>query len=292
MCCKMENLFYQNKNKTLEVSYEKQINILNMAANHFHDTYEIYYLISGKRGYFIKDRTYQINQGNLVFINMYDLHRTLYAGVPNCERIVINFKPSFITTYNKNNIDEILALFNKKMCFIHLPIKEQTFAVDNLFKILNEVKCQNTGFEEMIMSSLIQLLILSTRYIKQYPKLTSINSYSVNDEVAHIVQYINSHYNEPLTLNSISKLFFISPYYFCKLFKEYTSFTFIEYLNNLRIKEAQRQLRELDCNIVEISENVGFNSFSHFGRVFKTFTGTSPMNYRKSFRKKSKKGVY
>ena len=66
------------------------------ANNHYHSTYEIYYLLSGRRHYFIKDSTYSVAAGDLVFINKYDVHKTSVLGSPQHERIVMNFSDAFL----------------------------------------------------------------------------------------------------------------------------------------------------------------------------------------------------
>jgi len=79
----------------------------------------------------------------------------------------------------------------------------------------------------------------------------------------------------------LAEKFYLSPYYICKIFKESTGFTFIEYLNKMRVKEAQKLLRAKGSTVLGISEKVGFGSVSNFGRVFKEISGVSPLNFRK-----------
>ena len=96
-----------------------------------------------------------------------------------------------------------------------------------------------------------------------------------------ILGYINNHYFENLTLESISTRYYLSTFYFSRTFKEVTGFHFIEYLNNVRIKEAKKLLINSSRSIHEIAAAVGFNNTTHFGRVFKQITGCSPSAYEK-----------
>jgi YesN/AraC family two-component response regulator len=96
-----------------------------------------------------------------------------------------------------------------------------------------------------------------------------------------IVQHINRNFMQKITLDDVSKQFYISRFYLSKTFKETTGFTFVEYLNSVRIKEAQKLLIITNKKIIQISYEVGFGSVAHFGRVFKTITGYSPLQYRK-----------
>ena len=79
------------------------------------------------------------------------------------------------------------------------------------------------------------------------------------------------------------KAFFISQYYLSRSFKQVTGFTFIEYLNSVRIREAQRLLRETEKQVIQIAHMVGFNNISHFGRIFKAITKYTPLQYRKIY---------
>jgi AraC-like DNA-binding protein len=277
----MQKIHYINQDESILISYEKQTPPHDMTVNHFHDSYEIYYLLSGERYYFIKDRTYHIVKGSLVFINTYELHRTLDAHVPSWERILINFKPGFLISDDTDRIGRLVSLFSTGSNILRFPVKEQTMIEELLFKLLSETDNSNTCFEEMLAAYLIQLLVFSSRFIGQNTISVNSSNHYIHKKAAPIVQYINSHYMEPLSLNSLAELFYMSPYYLCKVFKESTGFSFVEYLNQIRIKEAQILLSSLDSSIIEISQKVGFGSVSQFGRVFKDISGVSPLKYRK-----------
>ena len=88
-------MFPSYSNKNFEISYNRPHKATSMPDNHYHDNYEIYYLLSGERYYFIKDRTYHIDRGDIVLINMYDMHRTINFKTESYERILINFKINF-----------------------------------------------------------------------------------------------------------------------------------------------------------------------------------------------------
>ena len=96
-----------------------------------------------------------------------------------------------------------------------------------------------------------------------------------------ILGYINNHYFEELTLETVSAKYFLSTYYFSRTFKEATGFHFVEYLNNVRMKEAKKLLLHSGLTVNEVSTAVGFHSNTHFGRVFKQIVGCSPSAYKK-----------
>lgn len=237
--------------------------------------------MSGEKYYFIKDRTYHIHKGSIILINAMDLHRSIDAGAPKCERFLINFKPELFANGGKNSMNELLVPFHKEINVIRLHEHDQHY-VEQLFKTMSqEIIVARTGHREMLTSYLLHLLVFITRYTEDNRIASEVPKSAIYEKAAPIVKYINTHYMEPLTLKSISDALYISPYYLCSIFKKYTDFTLIEYLHNIRIREAQNLLRKHDCNVTEVAERVGFGSISQFGRVFKMLTGTSPREYRK-----------
>jgi transcriptional regulator GlxA family with amidase domain len=76
----------------------------------------------------------------------------------------------------------------------------------------------------------------------------------------------------------------MSPYYISRMFKEVTGFSFVHYLNLIRVKEAQRLLQRTEMKITDVALSVGFDNFSHFGKTFKSITQTTPREYRKQQR--------
>ncbi len=127
----------------------------------------------------------------------------------------------------------------------------------------------------------MELLVYTRRHISKHPPSILTHSTPMHEKVDEIVQYINNNFSQPLSLSSISKLFYISPYYLSRIFKASTGFTFVEYLNSMRIREAQRLLLETSDSIAIIGEKVGCGSASNFGRVFKKITTLSPLAYQK-----------
>lgn len=92
--------------------------------------------------------------------------------------------------------------------------------------------------------------------------------------------YIFEHLSEDLSLGLVAKAVNASSFYFCKLFKKSVGINFIDYVSNLRIEKAKNLLLNPNCLVSEIAFEVGFQSLTHFNRVFKKLTGVSPSKYR------------
>jgi AraC family transcriptional regulator len=96
------------------------------------------------------------------------------------------------------------------------------------------------------------------------------------------VNYINEHLDQNLTLAEIAAAVRMSPNYFASLFKQSTGLTPHQYVMKCRIEKAKQLLHHQQLTLVEICQEVGFTSQSHFTRVFRQHTKTTPKAYRKA----------
>lgn len=95
--------------------------------------------------------------------------------------------------------------------------------------------------------------------------------------------YIRDHQEGPLSLEEVAKAVHTSKFNFCKIFKKATGLTFTDYLARVRTEKAKKLLADLNRRISEIAYDVGFQSLTHFNRIFRTLTGLSPTAYRAQF---------
>lgn len=114
-------------------------------------------------------------------------------------------------------------------------------------------------------------------------KSNQIAVQTANSEPPVIVkakQYIQEHHTEDLSLGQVAAAVHTSIFYFCKLFRKVTGTTFTEFVSRTRIEKAKNLLLNPNLRISEIAYEVGFQSLTHFNRVFKTIVGESPTEYR------------
>lgn len=273
--------FCREKLDGFEIEHCKRQEPSSMPLYHYHDSYEIYYLLSGVRNYFIKDRIYTVGKGEIVLINRHDLHKTTYSGSQTHERILVNFDQAFVERILPFVTDiDLLKPFQRETNVIKLSKNDQVAVEQILFKIMKEAREAPAGYESCVRLSMAELLICIARQETQQDAGPDALPNQMHEKVSEIVRYINGNYMEKLRLNLIAEAFYISPYYLSRLFKKATGFTFVEYLNSIRIRKAQQLLQESRLNVGRIAEKTGYDSSTHFGRVFKEVTGMSPLRYR------------
>ncbi|WJH32971.1 AraC family transcriptional regulator [Paenibacillus sp. CC-CFT747] len=253
--------------------------------NHFHSTYEIYYLIAGQRAYFIKDRSYLVTPGSLVFINKQEVHKTSDVEVPGHERIVVNFSDRMLEGGSPPP-PLLLSAFHSVSRVLPLKLAEQGFVQALMAKLSRELSIQKEGYELYIRLLLAELLLFAGRLADETgsPEEPAEIDNPVHRKITEVVRHLNARFHEPIRLSDLSEQFYVSPYYLSRMFRKVTGFTLIEYVHTMRIKEAQKLLAETPLKVIEISEAVGFENLAHFGRVFKKLNKVPPHQYRKRHR--------
>jgi len=93
-------------------------------------------------------------------------------------------------------------------------------------------------------------------------------------------EYIHEHQAEELSLNQVAKAVNMSTFYFCKMFKKVAGINFTDYVARVRIEKSKNLLLNPNLRVSEIAFEVGFQSLTHFNRVFKKLLGQSPTDYR------------
>jgi AraC-like DNA-binding protein len=98
--------------------------------------------------------------------------------------------------------------------------------------------------------------------------------------IARAKEFIKQHQTEDISLGQVAKAVNTSTFYFCKMFKKITGINFTDYVSRVRIENAKNLLLNPNLRVSEIAYEVGFQSLTHFNRVFKKVIGQSPTEYR------------
>lgn len=260
----------------------------NMPTKHVHDEYEIYYLLEGERYYFIENQTYLVKEGSIVFINKGQIHKTGVAGKSYHDRILIELKAEPFQTFLLSSCQISLPeFFSSNYGVIKLDNNGQHYVKSLLLGMADELHQKQPHYTAMAMMKLCSLLVYALRRnMHDNPEqVSNLAKTAKHKKVSEVASYIMTHSTEARSLDDLAKRFYISKCYLSRIFKEVTSFTVSEYININRIQKAQQMLLETDLSITEISASLGYESITYFEKVFSNFTETSPLKYRKKYRK-------
>ena len=256
----------------------------NMASRHFHEEYEIYYLLEGERYYFIDHSTHLVRNGSLVFINKNQVHKTSpVAGSSYHDRIWIQLNSKQSDPVFTGSDFSLEEFFTEHCGVIRLDMDQQKYVEKLIYDMVREIREGQEGCRLMTGMRLMELLIYAARCLRQndlypVPAMLQTEKYL---KVQEIADYISENYRNAGSLEEIAGRFFISKSYLSRIFKEVTGFTVNEYLNIRRIMKAKQLLSTPEPNVTAISEMLGYENVSYFERVFKKYAHTTPLRFRR-----------
>jgi AraC family transcriptional regulator of arabinose operon len=96
-----------------------------------------------------------------------------------------------------------------------------------------------------------------------------------------VKRYIESHFHEPIRLKRLAEIACVSVPYFCSVFKKYFGFSALDYVVSLRVQHAAFLLGDVNMNVTDVAEAVGYDDLYYFSKLFKKHHGVSPRSYRR-----------
>lgn len=267
--------------------YDERFAAINMDFQHLHPFYELMIYLGNQKGiHYINGVPFEIKAGDIILLKPGLLHMSEYPAGDPCNRIIIQFSlPN--NSREMTGFHQILLSPFEMSCPIYRfadPVRKQIINDFNtMFTYLHREECTDTTLgNHMLYHYFIDFLYhLYSNQNQNIYHPQHVSSDGLTQKIYEINNYILSHYNENLSLESLSKQFFISPCYLSHRFKEINQFTITEYIQNTRIKNAQYLLMSSDLSISDIASQCGFQSFSQFNRLFRRYSGCSPSTYQK-----------
>jgi len=258
----------------------------NMNVRHFHDEYEIFYILKGQRLFFFNNRSFLAKAGDLILIESDLIHMTRcpLESAPDYERVIFYVTSRKMRQFDERYPELHLVRFLRKHSGVYRltdPQREQLLELCDLFE--RECKRKDDCYPYLIEFTLISFLI---RLIRELPSEGAIQPLKPNEpkhkRAYDIADYLSKNSERVSSLDDVAARFFISKFHMCRLFKEVTGYTVLEYLTILRIQKARQYLDQTNLSASEIAERVGYNSLTHFEKEFKKYMTISPTQYRKT----------
>lgn len=254
---------------------------------HHHPRYEIYFLadLKGEGFIYIGNKKMKLQKNALVIIDQNLPHRNDLTNASSHERYLLELSPNLFNDHTNQLIHIPVNLFFKQNTGVH--------QLDNL--TLNQIKrillsiyddsiIHEKYYEDLVRLRVMEIILLLARFIdNQQFESTDVLSIQKKN-ILKITQYINENYMDNLSLELLSKHFFLSKPYLSRAFKQTMGITLHTYINQKRIAHAQRLLIMFkDYTVDEISQICGFNSTSYFIKQFKQTTSMTPIQFRKKY---------
>lgn len=254
----------------------------------FKNEYQIHYLFSGKRLYFVNGNCYTMDEGCIALIDKNRIPKTCMIGGQYHDRLLIELKGDVFIELGKLMGFDFERLFNE--CYgvynmNHVPEAKR------ILKDLETAVLEDDSMQECIVKNkILELLCLIPGWKEtKVPKSTAKefeSSTSKQLRVHQVADYISKNYDKIQSVEDLAETFYISKSYLCRIFKEVINFTISEYINLHRIDSARQYLMEDKYSITEIANLLGYSSLAYFEKVFKKEMSVTPFQYRKMLKKK------
>jgi AraC-like DNA-binding protein len=251
--------------------------------NHWHEQFEILYLEQGEALIHCNCHVYQVKAGDLMIINNNEMH----CGETLCKHLIYYIVKVDLNFLLSSQVDlcqtkYINPLLQGRIRFQN-HITENDQLAEQIQKIVKEYTQQEIGCELAIKEYIYHIIVLLLRQFKQ--ELSNNNGYDRQqkgmNQLRTVLEYIDRHYNENISLTKLANLANMSNQHFCRIFKGTTGKRPVDYINYLRINKAVTFLSETNLNISEVAMAVGFDDSNYFSRLFKKYQNTSPSAMRK-----------
>ena len=158
-------------------------------------------------------------------------------------------------------------------------------------EITYEYRSMNTLREAAIYALIIQMFVVMARkYMNTenlFPDVKLNKQREYIEKFNVIFEYINNNYSDDITLDIIANVAGFSKFHFSRLFKQFTDISFYDYLNQRRVKEAEKLLLDPNLSITEVAMRSGFSSIATFNRVFKGFKECTPTEFKNLYRRRN-----
>lgn len=254
---------------------------------HTHAFIEVVYILSGKGRHSINGTWYPVERGNLLFINFGQVHA--FTSLNDMEIVNCLIKPEFIDRelINSENAFEMLILtefkdFNlgsdKFKPMLYFKGRDMLEIENIISSMIDEFNSKCTNYRTALKGYLLVLLTKIFRAMQNADSAGILNQ--MNRIAPDILQYIEDKCFEKITLQELAQKCFYSPTYFSRIFKDYCGKSLTEYINNKRILEAARLIRETNYSVEEISQRVGYHDRKQFYKIFKEHIGVTPSSLR------------
>ncbi len=248
---------------------------------HQHDFYEIYFFISGNVEYSVEGKIYEMKKGDILLINPLELHQPrISADQDDYERIVLWISKQYLFSLSSNDTSLTRCFDNTNPGHTNLLRLSYT-AQEQLGIMLGELsKEQNTesyakdlACKAILLRILVELNRLSVSYGEKHETESSLSPF-----IMSVLDYINQHYCEKLSLSSIAKEFFVSKYYLSHSFNSVVGTSVHRYIILKRLIHAKQMLAS-GIKPTTVAANCGFTDYAGFYRAFTGEYGITPTEY-------------
>ena len=273
---------------TFEVFHYRDENVKEVTLHH-HDFYEIYFFVSGNVSYNIESRSYRLSPGDVLLIGPHELHQPVFSPEKqHYERYVLWINANFLQQFIApgRDLSRCFDAANPEHSNLIRPDGVSRELLNYLIQqLIREQETEEFASEMYCLSLLAQVLVVVNRVAIRASQRPEARD-NADSTIYRIVNYINDHYNEDLSLDMLANKFFISKYHLSREFGRVVGTSVYRYIIQKRLIMA-RQMMAAGVPTSEVCQHCGFGDYSNFYRAFKSEYQISPREYLEELKKET-----
>jgi len=263
------------ENNCLDFKYKESINASGCSP-HCHNHYELTYVLEGDVDYLIEGKKYSIAPGSILLITPQVFHSVKVNSGRPYRRYATHFDPQILpierrkfllTPFTSIMQNPLSKIYFENVEQYHIPIYYKDL------QALNENPHLKKNVRDQMIAISFEALLSRVLYMYTAENTSTVNTHS--DIISQIISYLNEHLTDNVTLDQIAKEFFISKHHLCRLFRNATGTTVIDYLTRKRISVAEHLLNN-GHSAQNAALECGFDDYSAFYRAYVRVLGHSP----------------
>lgn len=263
----------RNYNSDLMVWYSGYDNISFVA--HWQKEIELVYVRDGSASFQVADHSFTAHAGDLVICESGQIHYSNSYNTRNHLDFLI-FDTNLISSrfQNPNFRSPLVTAEDLKSYGLTEPLHRV------LSLVPEELDKKQLYYKDIISSAIREFWFLLKRKVPRAEKARDDSRRArMLEEFQELLDYIDTHYTENLTLEDASNMMHFSPSHFSKTFKKLMGMNYVTYLNMVRIEQAVGMLGKNQYRMTDIALECGFSNIRNFNRVFKEITGYTPTQF-------------
>jgi len=263
---------------------------------HTNEFWELLYVYEGFGELHINGKTESVKSGDIILVSP-DIEFALmspaekneiYARVCRCifkREYLESFRNEYREIFDGEGFGLSEMLFSGRAFYAHIPDDDAQNVHSIMWLAAHEYNHFKTGSERIIKNAFLDMLICVTR-LNEYHKNNVPPTQTTVKRLEELKKYIRSNFANDLTLELLASHTHLSREYLSRAFKAYTGQNISEYILSVRMARAKQLLRNPNRSVTEISSYCGYKTIGSFQRAFRKYTGISPSELRKQFKKK------
>lgn len=253
---------------------------------HYHSLIEISLILRGKGKHKVDNNVYPINEGDIFLFRPNEAHCITDIEENGMVLLNLHIAPYYLYTNLQNALNtSYIKLLASNFKLISNKIndtlnEEEISKIKSLIlSIKDEFESQQSDYVTLTNNYISTILIIfSRKYDKQRFSQKEKQSYQ---KLLQTIKYIDLHYKEDITLDTLAQNVAYSRCYFSTIFKKCMGMSVWDYICIKRIEEALSLIKTTDKNILDIALECGFNNTVNFNKIFKKYTRLLPSTFRK-----------